>query len=82
MFTTIDRPGALVDVLDVFKRNAINLTHIEKRPSGEHNWDYTFFVDLEGHREDPRIAEIIGEARAHCKNLTVLGSFPAGKRTL
>lgn len=82
MFTTNDRPGSLVDVLDVFKRNSINLTHIEKRPSGEHNWDYTFFIDFEGHRDDPQIAEIIGEARAHCKSLTVLGSFPAGKRTL
>jgi chorismate mutase/prephenate dehydratase len=82
MFTTVDRPGSLVDVLDVFKRNSINLTHIEKRPSGELNWDYTFFVDLLGHRDDPKIAEIIGEARAHCKSLTVLGSFPAGKRTL
>ncbi len=82
MFTTEDRSGALVDVLEVFKRNSINLTHLEKRPSREENWDYTFFLDLEGHREDPRIAQIIGEARAHCKNLTVLGSFPASQRVL
>ena len=82
MFTTEDRSGALVDVLDIFKRNSINLTHIEKRPSREENWDYTFFLDLEGHREDTQIAQIIGEARAHCKNLTVLGSFPASQRVL
>ena len=82
MFTSEDKPGSLVDVLDVFKRNAINLTHIEKRPSGKVNWDYTFFIDLEGHRDDARIAEIVGEARAHCKSLTVLGSFPACMRTL
>ena len=82
MFMTEDRPGALVDVLDVFKRNSINLTHLEKRPSGKVNWDYTFFVDLEGHRDDPRIAAIIGESRAYCKSLTVLGSFPACMRTL
>ncbi|MEM7782491.1 MAG: prephenate dehydratase [Planctomycetota bacterium] len=82
MFTTVDRAGALVEVLEVFKKNAINLTHLEKRPSREVNWDYTFFVDLEGHRDDPDIAQIIGEARAHCKNLTVLGSFPACQRVL
>lgn len=82
MFTVEDRPGALVDVLDVFKRNAINLTHLEKRPSGETLWDYTFFIDLEGHRSDPRIGEVIGEARAHAKSLTVLGSFPACQRVL
>lgn len=77
MFTTDHHPGSLVDVLSVFKRNSINLTHIEKRPTREVNWDYTFFVDIHGHRKDQRIAEIIGEARAHCKNLQVLGSFPA-----
>jgi chorismate mutase/prephenate dehydratase len=82
MFTTEDQPGALVDVLDVFKLNAINLTHLEKRPSGKTPWDYTFFVDLEGHRDDPRIGAVIGEARAHCKSLTVLGSFPACQRVL
>ena len=82
MFTTEDRSGALVDMLDIFKKNSINLTHIEKRPSREENWDYTFFLDLAGHRDDPAIAQIIGEARAHCKNLTVLGSFPACQRIL
>ena len=82
MFTTDDRPGSLVDVLNVFKRNSINLTHIDKRPSLEVNWDYTFFIDCIGHRKDTKFAEIIGEARAHCKQLTVLGSFPMCKRTL
>ena len=82
MFTTEDRSGSLVDVLEIFKRNAINLTHLEKRPSREQNWDYTFFVDLIGHREDAWIAQVIGESRAHCKNLTVLGSFPASQRVL
>ncbi len=82
MFTTVDRSGALVDVLEIFKRNTINLTHIEKRPSREENWDYTFFLELEGHRENAKIAQIIGEARAHCKSLTVLGSFPACQRVL
>ena len=82
MFTTDDRPGSLVDVLNVFKRAGINLSHIDKRPSLEVNWDYTFFVDALGHAKDPVFAEVIGEARAHCKNLTVLGSFPSSKRTL
>ena len=82
MFTTQDRAGSLADVLEVFKRNSINLSHIDKRPSREGNWDYTFFVDLEGHRENAQIAQIIGEARAHCKSLIVLGSFPACQRIL
>lgn len=82
MFTTDDRPGALVDVLNVFKNAAVNLTHIDKRPSRETNWDYTFFVDALGHRSDPKMAEVIGQARAYCKRLVVLGSYPISKHTL
>ena len=87
MFSTDDSPGALVDVLNVFKRNSINLTHLDKRPSQKENWDYTFFADLVGHRSDRKIAQVIGEARAHCKEfegqrqLKVLGSFPASQVT-
>ena len=82
MFTTDDRPGSLVDVLNVFKRAGVNLSHIDKRPSLVVNWDYTFFVDALGHHKEPKFAEVLGEARAHCKDLTVLGSFPRCKRTL
>ncbi|MBL8890098.1 MAG: prephenate dehydratase [Planctomycetaceae bacterium] len=82
MFVTADRPGALVDVLAVFKRAGVNLTHIDKRPSGRVNWEYKFFVDAAGHSADPKFAEIVGEARAHCKELTVLGSYPASRRVL
>ena len=76
MFTCADRPGSLVDILTVFKRNNINLSHIEKRPSRDVGTDYTFFVDVLGHAKDGKTAEILGEVRAHCKNLFVLGSFP------
>lgn len=82
MFTTDDRPGSLVDVLNVFKKAGVNLTHIDKRPSKEVNWDYTFFVDALGHRKDVKFAEAIGEARAHCKKLVVLGSYPRSTRIL
>ncbi|MEE2640255.1 MAG: prephenate dehydratase [Planctomycetota bacterium] len=82
MFVTPDRPGALVDVLSVFKRAGINLTHIDKRPSRRMNWEYTFFIDAEGHRDDPAFAEVIGEARAFCRELTVLGSYPRSQRLL
>lgn len=86
MFSTNDEAGALADVLDVFKRNTVNLTHLDKRPSQKENWDYTFFADLVGHRSDREIAQVIGEARAYCKvdeneqrQLTILGSFPASQ---
>lgn len=82
MFDTADKPGALVDVLAVFRDSGINLSHIDKRPSGRVNWQYTFFIDALGHREDPALATAIARARAHCKELHVLGSYPRSKRIL
>ena len=76
MFTAADRPGALVSVLSVFDRAGINLTHIDKRPSGRTNWTYTFFIDAQGHRDDPAMVEAVREASGHCKDLAVLGSYP------
>jgi chorismate mutase/prephenate dehydratase len=82
MFVTADRPGALVDVLAVFRDARINLTHIDKRPSGRTNWDYTFFVDCQGHRRDPAMQCALERARAHCVSLGVLGSYPRASRIL
>jgi chorismate mutase / prephenate dehydratase len=82
MFVTANKPGALVDVLAEFREASINLSHIEKRPSGRTNWEYTFFIDAEGHREDPRLRAAIESARSHCLSLTVLGSYPRAERIL
>ncbi len=82
MFTTADEPGALVGVLSVFHRAGINLTHIDKRPSGRSNWTYTFFIDAEGHVDDPWIAAAVAQARGHCREVHVLGSYPRSKRIL
>ena len=82
MFNTPDKPGALVEVLGVFHRAGINLTHIDKRPSGRTNWQYTFFIDAQGHRDDPGMSAAIREAETHCRELFVLGSYPRSKRIL
>ena len=82
MFNTPDKPGALVSVLKVFDEAGINLSHIDKRPSGRVNWSYTFFIDAVGHRRDPVLAAAIEEASTHCSELTVLGSYPVAARVL
>ena len=78
MFTTAHKPGALAEVLDVFKDNGINLTDIEKRPSRKVNWEYYFFIDAQGHADDPAMKTAIEQAKKHCLQLTVLGSYPRG----
>lgn len=76
------KPGALAEVLDVFKENGINLTDIEKRPSKKVNWEYYFFIDAAGHAEDAQMKKAIEEARKHCLQLTVLGSYPRATEVL
>lgn len=82
MFTTMNEPGALVNVLAVFQRAGINLTHIDKRPSGRSNWQYTFFIDAEGHIDDQWFAAAVTQAKGLCRELHVLGSFPRSMRIL
>jgi chorismate mutase/prephenate dehydratase len=82
MFVTAHKPGALVDVLAVFREAKINLSHIDKRPSGRTNWDYTFFIDCDAHRSDRTMAAAVEEARRHCVSLKVLGSYPRAKQIL
>lgn len=82
MFNTADKPGALVSVLRVFENHAINLSHIDKRPSGRQNWSYTFFIDATGHRDDANMTKAIAQATTHCIEMHVLGSYPRSKRIL
>ncbi|MFK7959547.1 MAG: prephenate dehydratase [Phycisphaerales bacterium] len=81
-FVTAHRPGALVDVLAAFREHGLNLSHIDKRPSGRTNWEYTFFVDVDVHRDKPAAAAAIEAARAHCVSLDVLGSYPRATRII
>jgi chorismate mutase/prephenate dehydratase len=73
-----DRVGALYEILKPFGDNGVNLTKIESRPSKKKAWDYLFFVDLEGHRDEPKLhktLEIVGE---YCEDMRILGSYPKG----
>ncbi len=82
MFATADKPGALVSVLRAFEEAGINLTHIDKRPSRRVNWTYTFFIDAVGHRADPKLVAAVENARSHCAELFILGSYPRATRIL
>ncbi|MDD5270389.1 MAG: prephenate dehydratase [Candidatus Omnitrophica bacterium] len=76
MFAVKDRVGALHDMLVPFKRNKISLTKIESRPSKKKAWDYCFFVDMEGHREDAKIKKALKQLEGVCTDLKILGSYP------
>jgi len=76
MFSIKDRVGALHDMLLSFKKYKINLTKIESRPSKKKAWDYYFFMDLEGHKDDPVIKRALSELESKCNFLKILGSYP------
>ena len=82
LFSTAHKAGALADVLDVFKKYNINLTNIESRPSKKRQWEYYFFVDFIGHRTDEHVLNGLEEARKHCLQLSILGSFPRATELL
>ncbi|MCH7872832.1 MAG: prephenate dehydratase [Planctomycetes bacterium] len=79
MFATSHRSGALVDVLDVFRTERVNLTMITSRPSRTQNWEYLFFIDAEGHVDDAAMCRAIDGARDLCLHFSVLGSFPRAR---
>ena len=76
MFSVKDRVGALHDMLAPFKRNGVNLTKIESRPSKKKAWDYYFFVDFAGHHKDSKIKKALAQLERQCKFLKILGSYP------
>ena len=82
IFTTAHKSGALVDVLDVFRRFGINLTNIDTRPSQKRNFEYYFFTDMVGHFEDENVKAALVEVKQHCLQLATLGSFPRATETL
>ena len=71
-----DGPGALVGLLEPLARRGLNLSRIQSRPTRRKFWEYAFFLDVEGHAEDPLMAEALVELQSACASLKVLGSYP------
>ncbi|HNQ88625.1 MAG TPA: prephenate dehydratase [Verrucomicrobiota bacterium] len=76
MFCVADRVGALHGAIVPFRRYRINMTKIESRPSKRKAWEYFFFVDCDGHAQDPRVAKALEDLERHCVFVKVLGSYP------
>ncbi|RLJ70303.1 chorismate mutase/prephenate dehydratase [Hydrogenivirga caldilitoris] len=76
IFAVRDEPGALYRALEAFYLKGVNLTKIESRPSRKRAWDYVFFVDLEGHREDEKVKEVLRELKSRTQMVKILGSYP------
>ena len=79
IFTTKHDPGTLYKSLGIFSHGNINLTKIESRPILGRPWEYSFFVDFEGHHEDKIIKETLEILKHNSLFMKVIGSYPKAK---
>ena len=71
-----NRPGAVHDMLVPLKAHGVSMTRFESRPARSGQWEYYFYVDLQGHPDDPNVAAALGELRGVCSFFKVLGTYP------
>ncbi len=76
MVSISHKVGALHHALAAFRRNRINLTKIESRPSKRKAWEYYFFIDCDGHTQERKVAKAIELLGHECSYVKVLGSYP------
>jgi len=79
LFAVPDKVGALNNALSLFSKSQINISKIESRPLRGRSWEYLFFVDLEGHREDTRVKRALAALKHRTLFLKVLGSYPEAR---
>jgi chorismate mutase/prephenate dehydratase len=71
-----NRPGAVHDMLVPLKNHGVSMTRFESRPARSGQWEYYFYVDLQGHPEQPHVAAAMQELRNVCAFFKVLGTYP------
>ncbi|MEQ1637187.1 MAG: prephenate dehydratase [Methylococcales bacterium] len=77
LISTGNQPGALYKILAPFAEYGIGMLHIESRPSRQGLWEYVFFIDIEGHCEDEKVAKALQSLRNSVNMLKILGSYPS-----
>ena len=68
--------GVLFNLLKPLADHRVSMTRIESRPSRRKNWDYVFFIDLEGHAEEAPLADALAELESRSSLFKVLGAYP------
>lgn len=71
-----NRPGAVHDLLVPLKQHGVSMTRFESRPARSGQWEYYFFIDIEGHPSQPQVAAALADLRALCAFYKVLGTYP------
>jgi len=79
IFSAAHKPGSLYNALGEFAERNINLTKIESRPTKQTPWEYNFYLDFEGHRNEKRCSEALKALEKYANFVKILGSYPRAK---
>lgn len=71
-----NRPGAVYDMLSPLAANGVSMTRLESRPARTGQWEYYFYIDLMGHRDEPAVAQALSDLKRQVAFFKVLGSYP------
>jgi chorismate mutase/prephenate dehydratase len=73
-----NRPGAVHDILGPLKTHGVSMTRFESRPARSGQWEYYFYIDLQGHPSQSHVGAALEELQQMCAFFKVLGTYPAG----
>jgi len=76
VMSAVNRPGAVHDLLLPFAKHAVSMSKLESRPAKSGMWEYVFFVDIEGHQTDNKVAAALKELKDVAAFVKILGSYP------
>jgi chorismate mutase/prephenate dehydratase len=76
LVSVTNKPGALAELLQPIARHKISMTRIESRPSRQTMWEYVFYIDVDGHRDDAGLAAALAALAKKAFAVKVLGSYP------
>lgn len=71
-----NRPGAVHDMLVPLKAHGVSMTRFESRPAKSGQWEYYFYIDVQGHPDEPQVDAALKELRAQCAFFKLLGTYP------
>ena len=74
-----NEPGALVKLLEPLARHGVSMTRFESRPARVGTWEYYFYIDIEGHRDDPTVSVALADLEKKAAFLKILGSYPRAR---
>jgi len=71
-----NRPGAVHDMLVPLKRHGVSMSRFESRPARSGQWEYYFYIDVEGHPDESKVGVALRELREACAFFKILGAYP------